>query len=298
VAALVVGGSLAAARPVLAQDGAPAPADAAQEAEKIPTTAWLLPFIDLTKWEPVTWTLAICSVIACTLIIQGFMRVRRAVLLPPESNQRIEQLILGRQYRELLEFTATDESFVSKSLHPALKRAPNINDMREALETGVAEQTSEQFRRLDYISLLANIGPLLGLLGTVIGIMEAFLAMRRAGGAAEVGALAAGISTALGTTLVGLCLAVPCLAFYTILRNKADRLTQEGAELAEDYFQMMKNEGRESRAASAAVATLAAGAGGQPASRPAARPVAPTGMPATAQSRSTEVSQPPAVPAQ
>lgn len=284
------GGAYAQDSSALAPDGAPA----ASAPEEVPSSAWLLPIIDLKKFEPVTWTLAICSVAASTLIIQGFMRVRRIVLLPPESNQQIEQLILGRQYRELMDFTATDDSFVSKSLHPALKRAPNINDMREALEAGVAEQTAEQFRRLDYINLLANIGPLLGLLGTVIGIMDAFLAMRRAGGAAEVSALAAGISTALGTTLVGLCLAVPCLIFYSMLRNKADRLTQEGAEMAEEYLLMMKSEGRESRAAAATVAALASGAPARPA---APRPTG-AGQPGTAAPRAAEPQQPPPLPAQ
>ena len=209
--------------------------------ERVPGSAWLLPIIDLQKGEPVTWTLAICSIVAVTLIIQGFLRIRRATILPPESISTIQELIQQKQYRELVEFTQMDDSFVSRALSPALKRAPNVAEMREALEAGVAEETSEQFRKLDYINLLANIGPLLGLLGTVIGIMDAFLAMRRAGGAAEVGQLAAGISTALGTTLVGLCLAVPCLVAYSILRNRADRLTQEGAELSEELLLSMRD---------------------------------------------------------
>src|SRR5687767_8543865 len=238
-AVLAVFLTLACASAAVAQDGTSAAPASAEE--RVPGSAWLLPIIDLTKFEPVTWTLAICSVVAVTLIIQGFMRVRRAVILPPESIERIQELIGQKQYRELMEFTASDDSFVSRSLSPALKRAPNLAEMKEALEAGVAEETAEQFRKLDYINLLANIGPLLGLLGTVIGIMDAFLAMRRAGGQAEVSQLAAGISTALGTTLVGLCLAVPCLVAYSILRNRADRLTQEGAETSEELLLSMRD---------------------------------------------------------
>jgi biopolymer transport protein ExbB len=245
-----------------AQEGTQPDAPAASAEERVPGSAWLLPIIDLTKFEPVTWTLAICSVVAVTLIIQGFMRVRRAIILPPESTERIQELIAQKQYRELMDFTAADDSFVSRALSPALKRAPNLAEMKEALEAGVAEETSEQFRKLDYINLLANIGPLLGLLGTVIGIMDAFLAMRRAGGQAEVSQLAAGISTALGTTLVGLCLAVPCLIAYSILRNRADRLTQEGAELSEELLLSMRGDGRPPATPAAVPAA------------PAARPVA------------------------
>jgi biopolymer transport protein ExbB len=281
------------AAPALAQD-IPTPADAAnQPAPEIPRSAWLLPFESMQQGEPITWSIVLASVVAVTLIIQGFLRVRRSVILPQESNQQIEQLIAQRQYRELVEFTAADDSFVSRALSPALKRAPQIADMKEALETAVAEETSEQFRRLDYINVLANVGPLLGLLGTVVGIMDAFLAMRRAGGAAEVSALAQGISTALGTTMLGLILAVPCLIAYSVLRNKADRLTQEGAELAEEFLLSMKDPARPAATTTPTTAPATAPAtpqaSGVPAAQPVARPAparapAPTPTPAPAQS--------------
>ena len=238
---LFAGGSLAQD----ATDAAvPTPADAGQDGEKIVGSAWLLPFESLREFEPVTIVILLCSVVAVTLIVQAFLRVRRATILPQDSTDRIEQMIEAKQFRELIEFTETDDSFVSRSLNPALKRAPNFEAMREALETGVGEETAEEFRRLDYINILANVGPLLGLLGTVIGIMDAFLQMRKAGGSADVGALAGGISTALGTTMLGLLLAIPCLIAYGVLRNKADRLTQEGATLSEEFLLMIRPEGK------------------------------------------------------
>lgn len=244
VAVLIFGGS------ALAQDSAPAtPADSqtapeGAEAESIPGSAWLLPIDSLTSFEPITWIIVLCSVVAVTLIIQAFLRARRAVLIPEESTAEIERLINEKQYRELIEFTEADDSFVSQSLNPALKRAPGFADMREALETSVADQTAEEFRRLEYINILANVGPLLGLLGTVIGIMDAFLVMREAGGTADVSALAGGISTALGTTMLGLILAIPALVAYGILRNKVDRLTTEAALLSEEFLLMIKPDNR------------------------------------------------------
>ncbi len=230
--------------PALAQDAAPAvdagATPATTEVPSVPRSAWVLPIRDLMRLEPVTTTIVLGSVIAITLIIQAILRVRRNVLLPPETNTEIERLIQGKQYRELIEFTDKDDAFVSQALHPALKRAPSFSDMQEALEAGVADQTAEEFRRLEYINILANVGPLLGLLGTVIGIMNAFLAMQRAGGSADVNQLAAGISTALGTTMLGLLLAIPCLVSYGVLRNRVDRLTTEGAIMAEEFLLMIK----------------------------------------------------------
>ncbi|MEM1010986.1 MAG: MotA/TolQ/ExbB proton channel family protein [Planctomycetota bacterium] len=223
---------------VMAQDGDGAAAGA--EEPSVAASAWLLPFESLASLEPVTIVILLCSVVAVTLIIQASLRARRSVLLPDESDAQIEELIQGRNFRELIEFTDEDDSFVSRSLNPALKRAPSFTEMRESLEAGVADETAEEFRKLEYINILANVGPLLGLLGTVVGIMDAFLAMQKAGGSADVGALAGGISTALGTTMLGLVLAIPSLVAYGVLRNKVDRLTSEGALAAEEFLLMIR----------------------------------------------------------
>lgn len=285
VAVLIFGGS------ALAQDATPptpsptASADAASatgaEAEWIPGSAWLLPIDNMVSWppEPITWIIVICSVVAVTLIIQAFLRARRAVLLPEESTAEIERLINEKQYRELIDFTETDDSFVSQSLNPALKRAPGFADMREALETSVADQTAEEFRRLEYINILANVGPLLGLLGTVIGIMDAFLEMRKAGGTADVSALAGGISTALGTTMLGLMLAIPALVAYGILRNRVDRLTTEGALLSEEFLLMIKPDNRGGGATAPAPRPVAAPRPRPTPAKAPARQAAPTPAP-------------------
>ncbi|MEM7807817.1 MAG: MotA/TolQ/ExbB proton channel family protein [Planctomycetota bacterium] len=233
VSILVFGGR------ALAQDAGDAAAESVEGAT-IVSSPWLLPFESLLVPEPVTWVIVLCSVVAVTLIIQASLRARRSVLLPDESDAQIEELIQGRNFRELIEFTDEDDSFVSRSLNPALKRAPSFTEMREALEAGVADETAEEFRKLEYINILANVGPLLGLLGTVVGIMAAFLEMQRAGGSAAVDQLAGGISTALGTTMLGLVLAIPSLVAYGILRNKVDRLTSEGALAAEEFLLMIR----------------------------------------------------------
>src|SRR5690606_17959347 len=136
-----------------------------------------------------------------TLIIRSIMRARRTVLLPDPAISQISELINQRNFRGLIEFTDTDTSFVSTVLNPALKQAPTgFASMKETLESAVADRPAEEFRKLEPINLLANVGPLLGLLGTVIGIMQAFLAMQKAGGNSSPQELAGGISVALGTT--------------------------------------------------------------------------------------------------
>jgi biopolymer transport protein ExbB len=180
------------------------------------------------------------SITGLTFIIQGFIRNRASVLLPEESTNHIRDLIGQKKFKELIEFTETDPSFASRALNPALKRAPSFSSMKEAMETAVGEQTAEQFRKIEYLNIIGNLGPLLGLLGTVLGMMEAFDAMNKAGGNASPAQLAGGISKALAHTFLGLFLAVPCLAAFGVLRTLVDRLTVRGALIAEELLLMVK----------------------------------------------------------
>ena len=204
------------------------------------------------------------SVTGLTLIIQGFIKNRASVFLPEESTNHIRELISQKKFKELIEFTEADPSFASKALNPALKRAPSFSSMKEAMETSIGEQTAEQFRRIEYLNIIGNLGPLLGLLGTVLGMMEAFDAMNKAGGNASPAQLAGGISKALAHTFLGLFLAVPCLAAFGVLRTIVDRLTVRGALVAEELLLMVKPQ--ESKPAAAAAGP------GMPGQRPAAMP--------------------------
>jgi biopolymer transport protein ExbB len=190
--------------------------------------------------DPVTIVILLLSVVALTFIIQGFIRNRATVMLPEASNNHIRELIGQKKFKELIEFTETDPSFVSKALNPALKRAPSFSGMKEAMETALGEQTAEQFRKIEYLNIIGNLGPLLGLLGTVMGMVQAFDMMQRAGGNAKPAELAGGISTALTHTFMGLFLAVPCLAAFGVLRTIVDRLTINGALIAEEMLLMVK----------------------------------------------------------
>lgn len=190
--------------------------------------------------DPITWTIAILSIFALTLIIQGIIRNRASVMIPEESNNQIRELISQKKFKDLIDFTETDPSFVSRALNPALKRAPSFSSMKEAMETAIGEQTAEQFRKIEYLNIIGNLGPLLGLLGTVMGMIQAFEKMHEAGGSAKPAELANGISTALTHTFLGLFLAVPCLGAFGVLRTIVDRLTIKGALIAEEMLLMVK----------------------------------------------------------
>ncbi len=222
-----------------------------------PTPPGLITLI-LQHIDAVFVTIALLSIAGLTLIIQGFIKNRRPVFLPEISINQMREMISQKRYKELLDYTETDPTFVSRAVNSALKRAPNFSSMKEAMETTVGEQTAEQFRKIEYLNIIGNLGPLLGLLGTVLGMIEAFSAVSAAKGQADVGQLSFGISTALCHTFLGLILAVPCLAAFGVLRTIVDRLTTQGALIAEELLLMMKPSEATAGAASIASRPVAA----------------------------------------
>jgi biopolymer transport protein ExbB len=191
--------------------------------------------------DPIFFIIAILSVIGLTLIIQGFIKNRTSIYMPEANVQHIRDLIAQKKFKDLIEHTENDPSFVAQALNPALKRAPSFSSMKEAMETAIGEQTAEKFRSIEYLNIIGNLGPLLGLTGTVLGMIEAFNDMQNKGkDGADPASLAGGISRALAHTFLGLFLAIPCLACFGILRTIVDRLTVRSALVCEELLLMVK----------------------------------------------------------
>ncbi len=98
------------------------------------------------------------------------------------------------------------------------------------------EETMKLEQRLSYIALIGNLAPMVGLLGTVDGMIRSFQVIANGGATPKPSELAGGISTALFTTLVGLLIAIPAIAAYNILRNRLFRLLLEVGMLSENLM--------------------------------------------------------------
>ena len=115
-----------------------------------------------------------------------------------------------------------------------------IETLHLLLDTEASDERDRLGRFLPWLATIGSVSPLIGLLGTVLGMIYAFEAVSATKGQADVGALSNGISIALTHTFLGLFLAVPCLAAFGVLRTIVDRLTVRGALVSEELLLMIK----------------------------------------------------------
>ena len=173
----------------------------------------------------VLWALSLATV---AVIIEHFVSIRRNNILPRFVRDQVSGMFENRQFREAIELTSAQTDMLSFVLHAALTEAPyGYPAMERAMEEAADEQTTKLLRHVEWLNLIGNISPMLGLLGTVAGMIVAFFQIVAAAGNVEADKLAGGIGQALVTTLLGLSIAIPALATYAIMRNRIDGLTSE-----------------------------------------------------------------------
>lgn len=198
---------------------------------------WIFPAFKYT----IDGLLGLASIAGIALALDAMIHLREGRIAPQRSTDRIRRLIEDRDYKELMDFTAGDQSFVSRALYAAIRRAHlKYAAMREGMETSVGEQTSDMFRRIEPLNVIGNIGPLLGLLGTVLGMIMAFHELQQLHGQSNVERLSGGISTALWHTFFGLFIAIPCLVVYGFYRTKADKIATRAALVAEELLEELR----------------------------------------------------------
>ena len=183
----------------------------------------------------------ILNVVVIALIISFFIMIRRANILPDMIRMQIEDLFESKEYREAIDLTETQEDFFSRVMHASLTEAPyGYPSMERAMEDEAEDRALKMIRNVSWLNLIGNIGPMLGLLGTVWGMIGAFFSMVAAGGRPEIKSLAKDIGVALVTTFLGLCVAIPALTFFAVLKNKIDALTGEALKTCQQMISSFK----------------------------------------------------------
>jgi biopolymer transport protein ExbB len=175
----------------------------------------------------ITWFILLpMSVAMVALVIAYGLTIRRAVLLPESVRERIAQACEQRQYRAVAEFVAHEPSMLAQVVRAGLAEAVQGQwAIQRAIDEATEQESTRLMRRVEWLNVIGNIAPMVGLFGTVTGMIQAFyqlVEISRAGGVTNAAQLADAISLALVTTFWGLAIAIPALAAVAIFRNRID----------------------------------------------------------------------------
>lgn len=195
--------------------------------------------IEAAGWP--IWLLIIASLIAVTLIVERLIFLRSKNIIPPKLLDEVVQELKQRGVSTQMLGKLSSGSPLGKVFASGLKNIKSpLPVMKESIEEGGRAATHDMERFLTTIGTIASISPLLGLFGTVVGMIEIFGA-QNAGGAAPA-ELAHGISVALYNTAFGLIVAVPSMIAYRHFRALVDSFTIEMEQQAIKLVEIVHGE--------------------------------------------------------
>jgi biopolymer transport protein ExbB len=207
--------------------GAAGRAAAADVPAKVVTTVTTVGEL-FRKGGPMMWPILGCSIVMFAFFLERLVSLRRRAVFPSRLRQDAGTLIRAGRVDDASQQCAENGSPFGRLLHACMVRAGASGfEMEAALEEAGARVLYDLRRNTKALGVIADISPLLGLMGTVTGMIKAFNVVAKAGALGRAELLAEGISEALLTTAFGLLVAIPSMIFYNYFRSKADGLLRE-----------------------------------------------------------------------
>jgi len=172
------------------------------------------------------------SFILVALLVMCFLQIRKGVLLPPALAEQFEQHLEAKEYQPAYELAKNDDSYLGHVLAAGMgKLQAGYPAALAAMEEAQGEEQMKLEHKISYVSLIGALAPMLGLLGTVTGMVSSFKKIAdNPGVAPKPDQLAGGISTALVTTLIGLWIAIPAVLFFQMFRNWLEEINSDATD--------------------------------------------------------------------
>ena len=183
------------------------------------------------------WPIALCSIVSLTIILERLYYFSKTRPKISNLSERVHLLLKSNKAEEAAAVADNDKSFLGRFLCVGIKVMNQPAEERQKIFRRAGSRELQQAdRRLRVLSVIGNISTLLGLTGTVTGMIQTFMKIERIGGIAEVAVLAGGIWEALLTTAAGLFVAIPTLIFYHYFEGIVDNRAIEMKNIASDVF--------------------------------------------------------------
>lgn len=243
----------AATEPTEAAAAAPAAGEAAAtegEPEQVSQLWWL---IHTSGW--IGLVLLIISIYFVALISQLFMELREQVVSPPELLSEWDSHLSKRDYNSIYKSAKESTSELGQLVAAGMASlSSGINEARDAVDRLGEAITVEMEKKISMLAVIGSLGPMIGLLGTLKGMIASFSVIATSGTQLKASEVAGGISEALLLTFEGVALSVPAIYFYAVFKNRVSTLSVQSITRADEFIRRVYSTAQGKGAAAPAAA--------------------------------------------
>jgi biopolymer transport protein ExbB len=235
---------------VYAQEGDPAPAKKDEGGGEQKGAPNLFTHIIVSAGWFFGPVLFLVSIGLVTLIVLLAMDLRMGVAVPGAFVDDFTDMVNKRQFKQAFELCRNDSSYLARVMTAGMGRLQyGIDDAREAAFNMVDSVRAGKENLITYLGTIGTLGPMIGLVGTVYGMILAFMELSIPGATPKPEKLADGISHALVVTLLGVALSVPSIFCYSFFKNRLTRIAMDTANLSDDLLTQMYHNSKKSASA-------------------------------------------------
>jgi len=181
-----------------------------------------------------------CSVWLIAIVVLLFLDLRMNNAIPAGFVDEFTDIVNKRKFKEAYDMARGDPSMLGRVLTAGMARLQyGIDDARDASLNTLESIKSDKDSKNNYTAVIASLGPMLGLVGTVFGMIGAFMELGKPGTTANPAALASNVAHALSVTLIGIGISVPAITFNAFFRNRITRVCMDVGHIADDLLTQM-----------------------------------------------------------
>lgn len=189
----------------------------------------------------IAYLIILLSIVAGALTVEYCISIRRVTIVPPTAVSQIQSFIDEGNYLEAVRYTSSDPSMLGAVLNAALLEAANgFSAMERALEEAIEERSAKLYRKIEYLNIIGAVSPMIGLFGTVVGMILLFAEIHASDTFPRAQVVADRVAIALVATFWGLAVAIPSLSIYAVFRNRIEVMTAECAVAADRILTVFK----------------------------------------------------------
>jgi biopolymer transport protein ExbB len=180
---------------------------------------------------PFMWVILMVFAVACTVVVDRL--IFYFIICQPNGVRLVAEVakaLNAGDIEKAKKAVSQRRAPMNMLMQTAIERfgsAMTFDDIQKGVDQAAIREMPRMTQRLNYLSLFANIGTLLGLLGTIFGLQEMFSSLAAVEAEKKAAMLASGIAQAMNATAFGLIVAVPCMVMYTMLYNKQQQITKD-----------------------------------------------------------------------